>query len=138
MTPGCEYTYLPELDIHMLHYTAASRAVVDCVMEHLADLIDRSRVETDRYFGRILIDNSDAPAQPVSHTINRLKEISRNRVAPYRVRGVILYEQGLIANMLLSMTRLLRLPNLEVRFFAPEEREAAIAWLLENTKETSA
>jgi hypothetical protein len=66
----------------------------------------------------------------VSYAMKRAAELVRQHPNPPRIRGAMIYRDGLVVSLLAPSVRLLRASNFEIRFFKPTQREEAIQWLL--------
>jgi hypothetical protein len=66
----------------------------------------------------------------VSYAMKRAAELVRKHPNPPRIRGAMLYRDGIVVSLLAPSVRLLRAANFEIRFFKPDQRAEAIDWLL--------
>lgn len=112
--------------IHEFVMTGASRAAVD---EFVAALEEMANFMPPGKTAPILLDSS-VGMQPTSYIFSRtLMMIRKYPPSQESSRIAIIFKPSVLMNTIEVMMRIF--PRLQVRFFKPEEREAALIWLSE-------
>ncbi|MCU0512547.1 MAG: STAS/SEC14 domain-containing protein [Anaerolineae bacterium] len=120
----CRYTVL-ENGVHEFVMTEISREGVD---EFIAALESMAASLPPGSIAPVLFD-SRVGRQPVNYMMNRLRPfMKQHRSAGKSGKMAMIYAPSAMINTVDALLRLV-VPNLRVRFFKPEERDAALAWL---------
>lgn len=122
----CIYTVL-ENGVHEMVMTESSRLAVDEFIEVLVELTDKTY---DKQESVLILFDTRVGVQPINYVFSRVQGLTKQ----YKPTGqttklaMIMQSNALIKTIeaLMHMLRFLR-----VRFFSPQDRDKAIAWLLE-------
>lgn len=123
----CTHTQLDH-DIHELTFMESSRTAVDDLVTHIKAIMEATPLHAPP--GKYLIDCSRVDVPPLKYIAGKVKYLESLRPAERTPAKIsILYEGflGTAANTILSFAMKNRF-----RFFKPGERDAALAWLIQD------
>jgi hypothetical protein len=119
----CEYRVL-ETGVHEFVMLEFSRAGVDAFVA----AIERMNAAIPPELPRPILVDSGRGVQPLSYLFTRLRMVSTGVSGQPGSRLALLLQPGMMVSIVGGMMRIF--PQLSVRFFRPDEREAALEWLL--------
>lgn len=128
--PGPGLIYRPhDTGIHEFVFTESNHAVVD---QWLAQSEQSVRALAPDAPYLLLLNHQTSDTIPLMYAVERIQAMIRNEANPYpRTRVAILHPRHFMVSIISAFARLLPGEQTSVHFFPMEEREKAIAWLLE-------
>lgn len=126
-TSRCIYRVLDN-GIHEFVLLEFSRAGVD----DFVSAVEAMNTALPPEIPRPLLVDSRGGVQPLSYLFARLRSIPQGEGAHGRSRLALLIETGMMVTIISGMVRIF--PRLNVRFFQPDQRQAALDWLVSKTK----
>jgi hypothetical protein len=125
MSVHCEYSLL-EGDIHEFVFREGNRQAVDDWISQTEAILRAT--QADRFYQ--LVDSSNVSDVPLSYAYQRIKTLSPQYEFVRYWRVAFLHSHSTLVFLVNTYINMLR-RLIKARFFVPEEREAAIAWLRE-------
>jgi hypothetical protein len=125
-TKRCIYTRLDN-GIHELTFYESSRMAVDEMVSHMSNILKTT--PEDAPATCYMVDNSKADVIPINYLRIGIKDLSAQRPSnrePGRLAVIYDGAMGGLVNTVLTLA----MKN-KFRFFKPEKRDEAIAWLLQ-------
>lgn len=122
------YTYHKNENIHEMYFTQSSRGAVD---EWVMLMTAIYKHITDKDSVRLLLDISDSGVLPLNYAIGQGRKWSNSLVIHPEARLAFLYRSDALRSLANTLLSALRMGHLRVRFFEPNNREGAVAWLCE-------
>jgi hypothetical protein len=113
--------------IHEIIQYESSRESSDAVFDRMEAIFADS---TEGECVRILFDLQHSGMPPMRYSFGRSQNFLKQLKSGTRFRAALIHETGTMVALANSFLNLLS-KRMTGRFFAPEEREAAIAWLLQ-------
>ena len=124
-----KYSFHADLNIHEYIFLEQSRGAVDAWFA-LLDTLYREATAQGVDEMLILVDVTNAPRQPVTHTMQRAKEINKaHATAPPR-KIAFLGTSNSLGALLKPLLAILR-QNFKYAYYTEDQRPQAIAWLQE-------
>jgi hypothetical protein len=122
---NCEYTYLPEYNVHKYTFLTSSRQTIDEWITLLDELYEKKRGTGEDLLMLIEINEVNIP---IRYTTNSVRRWTQKR--PDRAKSFVAVTHK--ANMMMNMLRQIinNMPMVEtMRFFLKEKEAEAIEWL---------
>jgi hypothetical protein len=123
----CTHSSLPN-GIHVIEFHRPTRRSIDEWMLHLTHMHETN---TPGDAVRYLIVYRHQGPPPISYAMQRLRQWIAMHPDAAPTRMAFLYENALVAAVLLRATRTLRLPKTQLHCFRMSDRERAARWLLD-------
>lgn len=123
----CQYRVLAN-GVHEFIMQESSRAAVDDFIDALEEMVTLIPPGT----AAPMLLNSVVGIQPISYIFGRVRDLTRKYPPPppgQRSKIAMMFKPNILIDTIDMMMR--SFPNVKVRFFKPDEREAALAWLIE-------
>lgn len=123
----CEYRLL-EQGIHNYVIRGTSREHADAFIAYMDQLYT---AQTGSGPTLCLLTECVEGILPLTYTMGELKKLINKFPKAPRTRTAIIVRDSPMASMMETLIRLLKIRNTRVRYFRPQQREAAIEWLLQ-------
>ncbi|MGJ3237416.1 MAG: hypothetical protein ACFE0Q_01795 [Anaerolineae bacterium] len=118
-----------EHDIHEFVWTSPSREAVDVWLEYNESLYQVSDL-TDTLCFIHIVQTMNFP--PLSYVVRKARELQMKYPQHSKTRSAILFQSKFFGGFINTMSQLLnRVDEDQTRFFGIDERDQAIAWLLD-------